>query len=162
MVLMGLAERIVIDPQTVAANRSLRSALAQLAHADACASGRVQSLGVRGGNREPGRRGPDHQRSSLAGEGRLRRTCVRINTSSRQDAQIPVVLQSGFCHADVFRVDREGSPAGSRRGSRAAVPCGRAASVASQRNAARSCSLRGVRTHVGPRSSCSSDGCLDK
>ena len=36
MVLLGLAERIVIDPQTVDANRSLRSALAQLAHADAC------------------------------------------------------------------------------------------------------------------------------
>ncbi len=37
MVLLGLAERIVIDPQTVGGNPSLRSALAQLAHADACA-----------------------------------------------------------------------------------------------------------------------------
>jgi len=37
MVLLGLAEGIVIDPQTISGNRSLRSALAQLAHADACA-----------------------------------------------------------------------------------------------------------------------------
>ena len=37
MVRLGLAERIVIDPETLAANGSLRSVLVQLAHADACA-----------------------------------------------------------------------------------------------------------------------------
>jgi hypothetical protein len=37
MVLLEFAERIVLDPQTLSGNRSLRSALAHLAHADACA-----------------------------------------------------------------------------------------------------------------------------
>ncbi len=45
MVLLGLAESIVIDPQTVGANRSLRSALAQLAHADGCAEMRNAAPG---------------------------------------------------------------------------------------------------------------------
>jgi hypothetical protein len=37
MVLLGFAEKIVIDPQTLNGDRSLRSALVQLAHAYACA-----------------------------------------------------------------------------------------------------------------------------
>ena len=45
MVLLGVAERIVIDPQTVGGNRGLRSALSQLAHADACAATRNAAPG---------------------------------------------------------------------------------------------------------------------
>ncbi len=45
MVALGLVERIVVDPQTIDANRSLRSALEQLAHADACAEARNAALG---------------------------------------------------------------------------------------------------------------------
>jgi hypothetical protein len=37
MVFPAFAERIVVHPQTIGDNRSLLSALAQLAHADACA-----------------------------------------------------------------------------------------------------------------------------
>ena len=149
MVLLGIAESIVIDPQTISANRSLRSALAQLADADACARGEqcspwefaveIESLVAAGLTTSDLR--------WLVKRGYVEH--AEEITRVRDTAQIPTVPQSGFCQTDLFRADGRGGPISGRTGSGDASVSSRRAAGASPRNAARRGPSRGVRTVVG-------------